>query len=97
MTMHTKITVYAVLAIALGYLLVSIVPGGLIPKGEEVLYADEGARLPQKDKQAAGIEDFEAPKTTKRGFWYEASQFSVWIINLMIALGVYFVARRRFT
>lgn len=94
--MYSKMVIYTLLAVALGYILIEAVPGGLVQE-VEVLRAEEGKMPPQEDQEIAGVESFETPKTTERGLLYEVSQYGVWVVNVVIALGVYVVARRRFT
>jgi hypothetical protein len=128
MTMENKAIVYAVLAISLGYLLVSAVPSQLAPPmfGEpagdsEMLRAPgpehveaptESASAPatESDKTFSGdAATAQGDATAAEGTSDEAlaagggsgplvvSVFGTWSVNLFIALGVYFIARRRFS
>ena len=144
MTMENKILVYTVLAISLGYLLVSAVPSQIAPPmfGESV-EDSELLKAPRPEQAEAPAEGASAPVTeqdeTLSGDAKEAqggisasedsastatgpdetfarkaasaqgdasaaegssgnmviSVFGTWSINLVIALGVYFIARRR--
>jgi len=122
MTMENKVLVYAVLAISLGFLLVSEVPNQLAPPmfGEpagdsEILRApgQEIAEVPADSiATPAGEpnEKFSADSAAAQGDASEEalaagggsgnlmiSVFGTWGFNLIVALGVYFIARRRFT
>ncbi len=126
--MESKAIVYAVLAISLGYLLVSTVPSQLAPTmfGEpasdsEMLTApgpkaaeapNEDAAAPaaesdktfsrdaetsQEDAIAAGGSSDEALASGEGSGGLVISVFGTWSVNLIVALGVYFLARRRFS
>jgi hypothetical protein len=128
MTMENKVLVYAMLAISLGFLLVSEVPGQLAPPmfsepagDSEMLKTpgQENAEAPADSiATPAGELDktFSADEATAQG---DASAdrsasdeafaagggsgnlvisvFGTWSVNLIVALGVYFIARRRFS
>lgn len=116
--MGNKALVYAVLAISLGYLLVSAVPSQLAPPmfGEsiedtELLKAPgleraeaptEGATVPATDpdgmfsRDAASAQSAASAAESGSGN-LAISVFGTWGFNLVIALGVYFIARRRFS
>jgi hypothetical protein len=144
MTMDNKILVYTVLAISLGYLLVSTIPSQIAPPmfGESV-EDSELLKAPGPEQADAPTEDASAPVTeldenlsggveepkgeilasedsasTAYGpdgtFARDTasaqgdasavessssnlviSVFGTWSVNLVIALGVYFIARRR--
>lgn len=95
MMMTSRAVVYAVLAVALGYLLISIIPATLIPHEKEILRpSDEKSPL----AEAPGESTFKRSEETQIGkgvTWNEALKFSFLIIDLLIALGIYFIARRR--
>jgi hypothetical protein len=145
MTMENKALVYAVLAISLGYLLVSAVPGQLAPPMFGSADDPELLKAPGPDRDGAPTEDAISPVTeldeTLSGDAAESqgdiiasedsamtatgpdgtfsrdaataqsdasaaegnsgtlmkSVFGTWGFNLVIALGVYFIARRRFS
>lgn len=121
MTMESRALVYAVLAIAMGYFLVSAVPQRLAspmyaatgefelvrPGGEEMLGSPEetvvegtepdergDAAKTASDAATAAAEEASAASSALSGFAY-VGVFGTWILNLFIALGVYFIARRR--
>ena len=116
--MENRALVYAVLAISLGYLLVSAVPSQLTPpmfsesdKDSEIM------RAPGLEHEEAPIDDASAPATeSDRTFSGDAAEaqgdvlaagggssnlvisvLGTWSVNLFIALGVYYIARRRFS
>jgi len=126
--MKNKVLVYAVLAISLGFLLISEVPNQLAPPmfGEpagdsEMLRApgQEQPKAPAEGESApAGEPDetFSADVAELQGDASAAqstsdevlaaeggssnlviSVFGTWSVNLIVALGVYFIARRRFS
>ena len=126
--MENKALVYAVLAISLGYLLVSTVPSQLAPQmfGESVGDSEmvrapgpehsetpaEGTSAPagepdetfsgdaasaQADAIAAGSASEEALAAGGGNGNLVISVFGTWSVNLIVALGVYFIARRRFS
>ena len=118
MTMENRALVYAVLAISLGYLLVSAVPSQLAPpmfsesmEDRELLKASgpENAEAPTDDASAPASEldeTFSRDAAEAQGDALVAgggsgnlviSVFGTWSVNLFIALGVYFIARRRFS
>lgn len=94
--MESKAAVYAVLAVALGYLLISVVPNRLVDlegetpplpaPAEEVYGLDDEKRLATK-----GVE----PQVSRGGVWGWAFAFGVWMVDLLIALGIYFAVKRR--
>lgn len=113
--MESKVVVYAVLAVALGYLLVSAVPDrlaalrGVTQRGgaeemeslgaEEAAPGEESLGVPDEVKgeisELETAEGVEPELATPRGGWDTAVSLGVWVINLMLALGVYFVVKRR--
>ena len=116
--MENRALVYAVLAISLGYLLVSAVPSQLAPplfsesaKDSEIVMApgSENAEDPIDDASAPVTESdrtFSGDAAEARGDVLVAgggsgnlviSVFGTWSVNLFIALGVYYIARRRFS
>ncbi len=116
--MENKALLYAVLAISLGYLLVSSVPSQLAPPlSEEPLGDPKLLRAPESEQAEAPADSATAPAIELdekfSGDSAEAqrdtvvagggsgnlvvSVFGTWSINLIVALGVYFIARRRFT
>ena len=114
--MESKAVIYAVIAVALGYILISAVPDRLAslqrvtqPRGAEemeslVLEEPESTESESRDALDESIsalsEDLtadvaELEKAAPRGVWDGAIALGVWMINLMIALGVYFIVKRR--
>jgi hypothetical protein len=95
MNMNAKMTMYMVVAVALGYLLVSTVPNTLMPPRMEVL------RSPTEDEQILGakpemeIQGSEDKLQSQPTIWDSVSQIGFWFVDLLIAFGVYFIARRR--
>jgi hypothetical protein len=95
MNMNSKITVYMVVAVALGYLLVSTVPNTLMPPRMEEL------RSPTEDEQILGAKpkmEIQGSETKLLGqptIWDSVSQIGFWLVDLLIAFGVYFIARRK--
>ena len=95
MNMNSRMTVYMVLAAALGYLLVSTVPATLMPPKMEFMRSpteDEpvlGAK-PEMEIQGSGAEYIGQPT-----IWDSISQIGIWFVDLLIAIGVYFIARRK--
>ncbi len=117
MTMENRALVYAVLAISLGYLLVSAVPSQLAPP----MFGESGdpelLKAPGPGRAESPAEGASAPATEQddafSGDATEAQEevlaagggsgnlvvsvFGTWSVNLIVALGVYFIARRRFS
>ena len=124
--MENKILVYAVLAISLGYLLVSTVPGQLAPpmfgdsvgdpemleaprpgRGED--FTDSAAAPKSEDDNtfpgdvAEAQGDTSPPRSSPEESFVAGggsgnlviSVIGTWSVNLIVALGVYFIARRR--
>jgi hypothetical protein len=117
MTMENKALLYTVLAISLGYLLVSAVPSRLAPPmyAESVDDSDLIRSPPPGDVEsttdsAVAAADSALGDTLSSESVQEerldagggsgniiVSVFGTWSVNLLVALGVYFFARRRFT
>ena len=113
--MKSKAVVYTVLAVALGYFLISAVPnqmetfqgvrqrGGSVESESLSVEAPESAEKSESepDELASGLSDaviaeIEEPEEVARGGVRDgAVALGVWVINLMIALGVYFIVKRR--
>ena len=118
MTVESKMFVYAVIAVALGYLLVSTVPEQLAALQGETMRAvtepkitgEETERLSEEveplneetydaaksaaDAAKAAAEEAEVTAGLSKGVDIAAT-ISLWTVNLLIALGVYFIAKRR--
>jgi hypothetical protein len=117
MTMENKALIYTVLAISLGYLLVSAVPSRLAPpmyagsgddseliRGpvpESAVPPEEGAATAAADSTQGDTLSSESAQGERLSAGSGSrnmivSVFGTWSVNLLIALGVYFFARRRF-
>ena len=124
--MESKLFVYAVIAVTLGYLLVSTVPEQLAAlQGETMraateakesldveepkIYGEETERLSEDvaplteeisgdkasvDAAKEAAEEVEVTFGLSKGRDIAAT-ISLWIVNLLIALGVYLIAKRR--
>jgi len=93
--MVPKTAVYAVLAVALGYLLVSAVPNRLatmqrgtrpLPEGRDEAYGLRGEAAGSRK----GVEPQLSPSSSGG-----VLALGLWMVDLLIALGVYFVVKRR--
>ncbi len=104
--MRKKATVYILLAITFGYVLTSVVPSTLFPEERKSFALKENfatveeetlseVEEPASTLDAQGAQSMAAEARTSaqdsQGIW----QYSVWIFDLLIALAVYFVARRK--
>jgi hypothetical protein len=104
--MEHKIPVYTVLAVVLGVLLTSAVPATLTPKREHLFTSGPETESPtvkapvegevlgsRADEEMSG-----APPLPSSGsnMMDQALQYGILVVDLFVALGVYFVARRRF-
>lgn len=104
--MDSKIPVYTVLAVVLGVLLTSAVPAGLTPRQEPLFMAGSEAeapvmKAPAEDEVLGSRADEEMDGALPGGSVKgnpldQALQYSILVVDLFVALGVYFVARRRF-
>jgi hypothetical protein len=93
--METRLVTYAVLAIAIGFALVSVLPMQLETFGGGQRSAQESPvegtiKLNSQDAQVQGS----APEQFS-GQSAEQFTFGVFAIDLLIAVAVYFVAKRR--
>jgi len=114
MTMESRALVYAVLAIAMGYFLVSAVPqrlaspmyaepvesGPIRSGGEEMLGSveppsAEGTEPPERADTASEAADAATAVSSARAGGVYVTVFGTWVVNLFVALGIYFIARRR--
>ena len=91
--MESKAIIYAVLAVALGYLLISVVPSRLAAVPEENLRSERGDAFSLAE--APPVAGSEAQPPPESGIWSITQTLGVWIVDLMIALGVYLVVKRR--
>jgi hypothetical protein len=100
--MNTKVFTYAVLAVALGYLLTSVVPSALVPEtppvflesGEEPLIREAP---PESESEVLGDQDLgeEGQSLDVVRSVDDVFQYGYLVLDLFIALGIYFIARRR--
>jgi hypothetical protein len=104
--MDSKIPVYTVLAVVLGVLLTSAVPASITPK-QGPLFATESEveapawKAPAEDEILGSRADEEVMGAAPGGsagtnLLDQASQYSILVVDLVVALGVYVIARRRF-
>jgi len=104
--MRKKATVYILLAISFGYLLTSVVPSALFPEERQSFALKENSATVEEEtfseiEEPASTLDTQAARSiaaeertsiqVSQGIW----QYGVWIFDLLIALAVYFVAKRR--
>ena len=104
--MRKKATFYILLAITFGYVLTSVVPSTLFPEERQSFALKENSAsekeetLSEIEEPASTLDIQGAPSIaaeartsaqTSQGIW----QYSVWIFDLLIALAVYFVAKRK--
>ena len=104
--MDSKIPVYTVLAVVLGVLLTSALPASLTPKQGPIFAAESeveapAMKAPVEDELLGSRADEEMDFATPAGgvrtnLFDQASQYSILVVDLLVALGVYIVARRRF-
>ena len=95
-TMYQKMTAYTVLAVALGYLLISAVPSAITPPEGEMLATAEEDMIKSTPEPEAGVREPDSFATGEKSALNEVFQYSVLLIDLLVALGVYMVAKRRF-
>ena len=104
--MDNKIPIYTALAVVLGVLLTSAVPASLTPKQEPLFMAETDTEAPAvKAPAEEGLlgsradEDLTNEASVggiRTNPMDQALQYSILVVDLFIALGVYIVARRRF-
>jgi hypothetical protein len=94
-TMNQKMMVYTVLAIALGYFLTSAVPATLTPSEGEFLMRGEGDSILSAPQPESSIEEPELDIVQEKFAWNEAFQYSILVVDFLIAFGIYVVAKRR--
>ena len=105
--MREKITVYILLAITFGYILTSVVPSTLLPK-EELSFALKENSATMEEETSSEVDESASTLNTqgdrriitesRKGsqVFQNIGQYSIWVFDLLLALIVYFVARRRF-
>lgn len=102
--MDSKIPVYTVLAVVLGVLLTSTVPASLTPRQEPKFAVESEApaiKAPAEDEVLGfrGDEDLSESDSLGDGrvnIVDQAMQYSILVVDLFVAFGVYVLARRRF-
>lgn len=116
--MNSRAMVYAVFAVAVGYLLISAVPGELslmvgpsvrAAGGEEMLGGGELVTAPPPggeppgtleeapEMQGESADSTKSPTEAMRGAgWLDPTTYGYFFVDLLIALGVYMVAKRHF-
>jgi hypothetical protein len=104
--MDSKIPVYTVLAVVLGVLLTSTLPASLTPKQGPLFAAESEVeppvlKAPAEDELLGSRAEDEREFATPLGgaetnLIDQAFQYSILVVDLLVALGVYVVARRRF-
>ncbi len=105
--MDSKIPVYTVLAVVLGVLLTSAVPASITPKQEPLFMAESDAeapvmKAPAEDELLGSRADEGSGFATPAGggvgtsLLDQALQYRILVVDLLVALGVYVVAKRRF-
>ena len=109
--MESKLIVYMVLAISLGYIVMSTIPGQLTPPRFKVVqHETESINTPNHDEPKTSAEETlgadstadsarEAAEESKAARGPLTGSFMVvgtLVLNLSIAFGVYMLARRRF-
>lgn len=94
--MESKTVLYVVLAVFLGYFLISDIPSRLASLPEETPRSvpEEVLGLDLEEPLAKGLEP-PLLGPASRGVWDGAVALGIWIVDLMVALGVYFVVKRR--
>lgn len=104
--MRKKATVYILLAIMFGYVLTSVVPSTLFPEEKQSFALKENSATVEEEifseiEEPASTLDTQAERSIAaeartsvqafQGIW----QYGIWIFDLLIALVVYFVAKRK--
>ena len=114
--MKSKAVVYTVLAVALGYFLISAVPDqmetlqGVRQRGGSVESESLSVEVPESTdskspsaldesvsilEDSVTVEEIETEKVALGGVRDGAITVGLWMTNLMIALAVYFIVKRR--
>jgi hypothetical protein len=93
--MNSKMIVYTIFAIVVGYLLTSTAPANIIPKEEEVMFTEKEA--PSMEAGAdSSMRSADEPLPPEASVLDDAFNYGLLIFDLFIALGIYFIAKRRF-
>jgi len=96
--MNNKIMAYMVVAVAVGYLLVSAIPEqvSMFAEPQEMLRLGEAPEKSEDPMLSSGAEEDELV-TLDSGLASTLNLYKWWAIDLAIAFSVYFIAKRRFT
>jgi hypothetical protein len=95
--MQSKIAIYILAAVVLGFSLISVVPRSLVPGENETFQTEENGRFLSEDKESSGL-DIDAQPTSKKGFMFlDPFQYAVISLNLIISIGVYIIAKKKFS
>lgn len=94
--MESRTPIYIVLAVVLGYLLISAVPERFTGPEEEAVRED-AEKLYGMETDAPQIEGSASDLSSTRGALNIVSDYGIWLVDLIVALGVYFIAKRRLT
>lgn len=97
--MGSKTGVYAVVALVLGFVLISVVPSSLEDLGRGGL-AIHPPRASVDENQKFGLgegQDLDSVGTERlsAGISDGAMAFGIWIFDLLVALGIYLILKRR--
>jgi hypothetical protein len=104
--MNSKTMAYMVMAVAVGYLLIAAVPEqmAMYAAPKDLLRTGEGPLLTQGGEPESGNLTSQAPEeevggenTQVLGIGISFDMYWLWAADLMVALSVYWVAKRRFT
>ena len=96
--MGSKTAIYAVLAVALGYIMISAIPDqiGVVEEGSQPVRAGpEKAESLAAESDTFADEKMHLPASPSFTLWDGAYTIGLWIVNLLLALGVYFLVKRR--
>ncbi len=104
--MNSKTMAYMVMAVAVGYLLIAAVPEqmAMYAAPKDILRTGEGPLLTQGGEPESGNLTFQTPEeevggenTQALGVGISFDMYRWWAADLVVALSVYWVAKRRFT
>ena len=93
MKTNTKFLTYTLLAITFGYVIISSIPS-LIPEGQPmIIQTEEEPKFLKNDVETALGESMERSEDHDSSL-NEVFSYSYWILDLIIAIIVYFVAKK---
>jgi hypothetical protein len=95
--MHSKMAIYVLLAVGLGYFLISTVPMSLVPGENEVFQTGENDEFLSEDKEFSGFDSNEQTRTKKGFIIFDPFQYIVISLNFIISIGVYIIAKKKFS